>query len=79
MIALSSLHLAHAACCRRLYWACPFIPAIFRAQGLLAGTLARLGFEGAYCINVVTRLLTLPLRTSLPDFYIIGFPVSDVC
>jgi hypothetical protein len=34
----------------------------------------RLGFEGAYCINVVTRLLTLPLRTALPDFYIVGFP-----
>lgn len=40
-----------------------------------AGTYLRLGFEGSYCINVVTRLVTLPWRRSLPDFYIVGFPV----
>jgi hypothetical protein len=60
---------------RRLYFACPFIENIFAARGAVAGTLLRLGFEGAYCINVVTRLLTLPLRTALPSFYVVGFPV----
>jgi len=34
----------------------------------------RLGFEATYCMNVVRRFLTLPLRRQLPCFYIIGFP-----
>lgn len=36
----------------------------------------RLGFEASYCINTLTRLLTLPMRRQLPAFYIVGFPVS---
>jgi hypothetical protein len=66
---------------RRLYWACPFIPCIFakvqREHGWLAGWLLRLQFEGAHCMTVLGRLLSLPLRPHLPDFYILGFPVSD--
>lgn len=31
--------------------------------------------QAAYCINLLTRLATLPLRRRLPDFYILGFPV----
>ena len=36
----------------------------------------RLGFETIYTINVLRRLLTLPVRPHLPAFYIVGFPVS---
>ncbi|KAI8470466.1 MAG: P-loop containing nucleoside triphosphate hydrolase protein [Monoraphidium minutum] len=65
---------------RRLYWACPFIPAIWRGPmrrrfGAAGSLLLRLQFEGAHCVTVVGRLLTLPLRPHLPDFYIAGFPV----
>lgn len=68
---------------QRLYWACPFIPYIWRSPairnkfGVLGSWLLRLQFEGAYCTTVVSRLLTLPLRPHLPDFYLLGFPVSD--
>ena len=67
---------------QRLYWACPFIPYIWRSPGLrgkfgLVGSwLLRLQFEGAHCTTVLSRLLTLPLRPHLPDFYLLGFPVS---
>ena len=60
---------------RELYWSCPFLPAVFRSQGV-RGTLLRLGFEVSYTINVVKRFCTLPLRRTLPSFYIAGFPVS---
>ncbi|KAG2433221.1 hypothetical protein HXX76_008291 [Chlamydomonas incerta] len=59
---------------QRLYWACPFIPHIWARLGPVAGTAARLGFEASHCINILTRLLTLPLRPHLPSFYILGFP-----
>ncbi|WIA13844.1 hypothetical protein OEZ85_002418 [Tetradesmus obliquus] len=63
---------------RRLYWACPFIPCIWaklaREQGALAAWLLRLQFEGAHCVTVLGRLLSLPLRPHLPAFYILGFP-----
>lgn len=36
----------------------------------------RLGFETTYTINVLRRILTLPVRPHLPTFYIVGFPVS---
>ena len=36
----------------------------------------KLGFETTYTINVLRRLLTLPVRPHLPAFYIVGFPVS---
>eukprot|EP00798_Chlamydomonas_sp_ICE-L_P001763 gene1763-33177_t len=36
--------------------------------------MTRLGFEASYSINVITRLLTLPMRPYLPSFYVIGFP-----
>jgi hypothetical protein len=64
---------------RRLYWACPFIPCIWdklgRDQGWVASWLLRLQFEGAHCMTVLGRLLSLPLRPHLPHFYILGFPV----
>ena len=41
-----------------------------------AGWTMRIGFEASYCINTLTRFLTLPIRTTLPAFYIVGFPVS---
>ncbi|GLC48240.1 hypothetical protein PLESTB_000074200 [Pleodorina starrii] len=59
---------------QRLYWTCPFIPHIWRRLGPLAGFAARIGFESSHCINILTRLLTLPLRPHLPSFYILGFP-----
>jgi hypothetical protein len=66
----------------RLYWACPFIPYIWRSPairgkfGVVGSWLLRLQFEGAHCATVVSRLLTLPMRPHLPDFYLLGFPVS---
>lgn len=68
---------------QRLYWACPFIPHIWSSPrlrskfGVVGSWLLRLQFEGAHCATVVSRLLTLPLRPHLPDFYLIGFPVSQ--
>lgn len=47
---------------------------IWRRFSPMLGTYLRLGFEASYCINVVTRFVTLPWRRSLPDFYIVGFP-----
>lgn len=34
----------------------------------------RIGFESTYCMNIYRRFLTKPLRKSLPDVYILGFP-----
>ncbi|KAA6424300.1 MAG: sulfotransferase [Trebouxia sp. A1-2] len=34
----------------------------------------RVGFESTYTVNVLRRILTLPIRPHLPDFYIVGFP-----
>eukprot|EP00882_Tetradesmus_deserticola_P013264 GHRQ01014068.1.p1 GENE.GHRQ01014068.1~~GHRQ01014068.1.p1 ORF type:complete len:420 (+),score=66.51 GHRQ01014068.1:481-1740(+) len=66
---------------RRLYWACPFIPYIFaklqRERGWLARWLLQLQFEGAHCMTALARLLSLPLRPHLPDFYVLGFPVRS--
>ena len=59
---------------RRLNAACPFIPYIFRQRGWVVGGLMRLGFEATYCMNVVRRFLTLPLRRQVPAFYLVGFP-----
>ena len=59
---------------RRMYWSCPFIPLVFANQGA-SGKVLRLGFEVSYTINVVKRFLTLPIRQTLPSFYIAGFPV----
>ncbi|KAF5832241.1 P-loop containing nucleoside triphosphate hydrolase protein, partial [Dunaliella salina] len=58
----------------RMYWACPFVPFIWKRMGPVKGSLIRIGFESSYAINVYTRLLTLPLRPYLPGFYLIGFP-----
>lgn len=55
---------------KRLYWAVPLGPHVWRERG----TLARIGFEATYCMNVVRRFLTLPLRRYTPHTYIIGFP-----
>ena len=57
---------------------CPFIPHIWRAQPWLRGQCMRLGFETTYAVNVLRRLLTLPVRPHLPAFYIVGFPVSSL-
>ncbi|GAX76980.1 hypothetical protein CEUSTIGMA_g4427.t1 [Chlamydomonas eustigma] len=59
---------------RKLNWACPFIPQIWLHMGHFRGTATRIGFEASYCINFFTRLFTLPIRTGLPSFYIVGFP-----
>lgn len=55
---------------RRLYWAVPIGPAVWRRRG----ALARLSFEASYCAHVTYRLLTLPLRPYLPSVYVLGFP-----
>lgn len=34
----------------------------------------RQAFEVAYTINVLRRVLSVPVRRRLPDFYILGFP-----
>ena len=60
---------------QRLYWCCPFIPYIWKSHGRL-GNYLRVAFEASYCINVLKRIFTLPLRRKLPDFYIVGFPVA---
>lgn len=60
-------------CC--LVWPC-CSPAIRSKFGVVGSWMLRLQFEGAHCATVVSRLLTLPLRTNLPDFYLLGFPVS---
>ena len=56
---------------------CPFIPHIWEAQTWFKGQCIRVGFESTYTINVLRRMLTLPIRPHLPDFYIVGFPVSQ--
>ena len=56
---------------------CPFIPHIWEAQTWFKGQCMRVGFESTYTINVLRRMLTLPMRPHLPDFYIVGFPVSQ--
>jgi len=43
--------------------------------GWLGSWVARLQFEGAHCVTVIGRVVTLPIRPHLPDFYIAGFPV----
>ncbi len=58
----------------QMYWSCPFIPVIFARQGSY-GKLLKIGFEVSYTVNVIKRLLTLPIRRNLPAFYITGFPV----
>ena len=73
MLILPSVLLA-----QRLYWCCPFIPYIWKNYGPL-GNYLRVSFEASYCINVLKRFFTLPLRRKLPDFYIVGFPVRDFC
>lgn len=73
---LPSLYLA-----KQLYWACPFIPYIWGSNsvrgkyGVVGSWLMRLSFEGAHCMTVLGRLLTLPIRPALPEFYVLGFPV----
>ena len=58
---------------RQLYWAVPLAPAIWRGRRFRGG-FKRLGFEATYCMNVVRRFLTLPLRPYTPHVYILGFP-----
>lgn len=65
---IPSIILAH-----KLYWAVPLAPAIWRGRRFRGG-FQRLGFEATYCMNVVRRFLTLPLRPYTPDVYILGFP-----
>ena len=60
---------------RRLYWAVPVVPHIWR-QGGWCGRALRLGFEYTYCANTVRRLLTLPLRRATPKLFIAGFPLA---
>ncbi|KAG7669455.1 hypothetical protein Ndes2526B_g05786 [Nannochloris sp. 'desiccata'] len=59
---------------KRLYWAVPIGPRVWKERGRLGGFLSRLGFESNYCMNVVRRFVTLPLRPYTPDVYILGFP-----
>lgn len=59
---------------RRLYWAVPIGPRVWKERGRFRGLLAKIGFESTYCMNVVRRFLTLPLRPYTSDVYILGFP-----
>lgn len=57
---------------RRLHWSLPFLAPLFGQFGKVRGFFLRTGFEALYCMNVTRRFLTLPLRRSLPDCYIVG-------
>jgi len=59
---------------RRLYWAVPVARTAWQVKPKWSGMFQRLGFEKAYCMNITRRFLTLPLRRSVPDVYILGFP-----
>lgn len=62
---------------RRLHWAVPFLPALWRHNGPVRGEIVMaLVFHYCYCWNLARRFLTLPLRPHLPAFYIVGFPVE---
>ncbi|KAL3154320.1 hypothetical protein ABBQ32_013804 [Trebouxia sp. C0010 RCD-2024] len=80
-VLLTVLYVPRAVLVNNLHWCCPFIPHIWRAQPWLKGQCMRLGFETTYTINVLRRLLTLPVRPHLPAFYIVGFPwmCFDAC
>ena len=58
---------------RRLYWAVPFAPHVWKGRGA-RGALLRLGFEVTYSMNVVRRFLTLPLRRATPSLFVLGMP-----
>jgi hypothetical protein len=61
----------------KFYWSIPFAKEVFRKEqtgSAAKGFCMRLGFEAVYCMNVLRRYLTLPLRRNLPDVYILGFP-----
>ncbi|CAG9466112.1 unnamed protein product [Pedinophyceae sp. YPF-701] len=72
-LALTLLYVPRKILISRLYWAVPFIPAIWSRQRGVTTFLTRSAFEMTYSINALRRLLTAPIR-SLPSFYIIGFP-----
>jgi len=76
-IVLTLLYIPRYIVVRRLYWACPFIPAIWKQRpGWLSSFLLRTGFEMAYSINVFRRILTAPIRNEVPSCFILGFPKS---
>ena len=56
---------------RPFYWAVPLARAAFDSQHPF---YVRWGFETTYAMNIIRRFLTLPLRRSVPDVYILGFP-----
>ena len=47
----------------KLYWACPFIPFIWKRMGPVKGCVLRLGFEASYAINTWVRC-----RAAFPPF-----------
>ncbi|KAL0031835.1 hypothetical protein WJX79_010384 [Trebouxia sp. C0005] len=73
-VLLTLLYLPRLLAVQKLYWCCPFIPRIWEAQRYFKGQCMRVGFESTYTVNVLRRILTLPIRPHLPDFYIVGFP-----
>ncbi|KAL0055855.1 hypothetical protein WJX82_005104 [Trebouxia sp. C0006] len=73
-VLLTLLYIPRLFAVQKLYWCCPFIPHIWEAQTWFKGQCMRVGFESTYTINVLRRMLTLPIRPHLPDFYIVGFP-----
>ncbi|WPT17529.1 hypothetical protein PSENEW3_00005532 [Picochlorum sp. SENEW3] len=56
------------------YKCIPFAKSIFSTEKQPRGFFMRIGFEATYCMNVIRRYLTLPMRKRLPDVYILGFP-----
>ncbi|DBB06697.1 TPA: hypothetical protein ACH3X1_012200 [Trebouxia sp. C0004] len=73
-VLLTLLYIPRLFAVQKLYWCCPFIPQIWEAQTWFKRQCMRVGFESTYTINVLRRILTLPIRPHLPDFYIVGFP-----
>jgi hypothetical protein len=59
---------------KKIYWAIPLGPRVWKGRGRLQGFLYKIGFETNYCMNVVRRFATLPLRPYTANCFILGFP-----
>lgn len=58
---------------RSMYWAVPLARTAWKKKGI-SGFFQKIGFEATYCMNITRRFLTLPIRRSVPEVYILGFP-----
>lgn len=59
---------------RHLYDTAPFARHIWSQHGPVKGRVLKYGFEFWLTVNFLRRYISLPMRRSLPSFYIVGFP-----